>query len=241
MVEPPMVDSVKKLFLILVESELELIPVSIQNHPVIKNYARKHRKNPSQTILDSSFHHKAMHTLKDSHRRGRPDIVHHSLLLALDSQLNREGLLQIYVHTRENKVIWINPLARLPKNYTRFIGLMEQLYEKGTIESETETLLMITDKTLKELLDELNTWNVLLWEKGRDVDVIDFFRNHTDKKLAAMIGGFPHGDFYTASKLSDERIKIGPESYSASTTVAKVIFSYEQALRQTVNSGFIDS
>jgi rRNA small subunit pseudouridine methyltransferase Nep1 len=221
----------KKVWLLLVEAELELIPDSIRNHPGIKTYARNAGKEPSKILLDSSFHHNAMQSLKDGQRRGRPDIVHMCLLLALDSPVNKSGHLQIYVHTRDDKVIWVNPNVRLPKNYSRFIGLMEQLYEKKVIKSETEILLSIEDKTLPELLDELGTWNVLFCEQGDDVDTIDFLKDRKGKNLALLIGGFPHGEFTTALQVAQEKIRIGSESFAASTVVAKALFSYEEAVK----------
>lgn len=224
--------SEKKLTLILAEAELELIPKSIQNHPVIRKNSKKRSKNPSKILLDSSSHHRAMQKLKDFKRRGRPDITHICLLLALDSQLNRNNQLQIYVHTRDDKVIWINPKAKLPKNYTRFIGLFEQLFEIGEIRRKKEVLLKIEDKTLKELLNEIDAWNVILWEKGRDVELIDFFCKNLNKKIAVVIGAFPHGDFKKALKFSDEKIKLGDESFSSLTILSKMIFSYEEAIKK---------
>jgi rRNA pseudouridine-1189 N-methylase Emg1 (Nep1/Mra1 family) len=107
---------------------------------------------------------------------------------------------------------------------------MEHLFLKGVVKSGNKTLLKITDKTLKELLEELNTWNVILWEKGKPVNLVDFFKTRKNKKLAVMIGAFPHGDFKSSLKLSNEKISIGKESYSAAWALAKVIFSFEQAL-----------
>lgn len=64
------------LNVILADSELELIPKKLWNHPVIKKFVKKRKKDVRYTLLDSSYHHKAMKNLKENYRRGRPDIVH---------------------------------------------------------------------------------------------------------------------------------------------------------------------
>jgi len=72
-----------------------------------------------------------MKSINDSDRRGRPDIVHISLLIANESILNCEGILDMVIHTRNEYAIKINPEMRVIKNYSRFKGLMEQLSRKG--------------------------------------------------------------------------------------------------------------
>lgn len=54
----------------------------------------------------------------------RPDITHQSLLMLMDSPLNRAGLLQVYIHTEKNVLIEINPQTRIPRTFKRFAGLM---------------------------------------------------------------------------------------------------------------------
>ena len=56
--------------------------------------------------------------LNNWRKRGRPDIVHLCLLEALESPLNKNKILSVYVHTYDNKIIYINPEVRLPRNYT---------------------------------------------------------------------------------------------------------------------------
>ena len=119
------------LTFILAESALETVPQELWKHPAIENYSEKKGKSPRLIVLDRSYHHAAMEGMKDGEKRGRPDIVHFSLLEALGSPLNREGLLKVYVHTFDDHVISVDPQTRLPKNYNRFIGLMEQLFDGG--------------------------------------------------------------------------------------------------------------
>ena len=54
----------------------------------------------------------------------RPDITHQSLLMLMDSPLNRAGLLQVFVKTEKNVLIEIDPQTRIPRTFKRFAGLM---------------------------------------------------------------------------------------------------------------------
>ncbi|XP_045151932.1 ribosomal RNA small subunit methyltransferase NEP1 [Echinops telfairi] len=69
--------------------------------------------------------HKSM-LLKNGRDPGevRPDITHQSLLMLMDSPLNRAGLLQVYIHTQKNVLIEVNPQTRIPRTFDRFCGLM---------------------------------------------------------------------------------------------------------------------
>lgn len=46
------------------------------------------------------------------------------LLMLFDSPLNRAGLLQVYIHTRQNVLIDVNPQTRFPRTFKRFANLM---------------------------------------------------------------------------------------------------------------------
>ncbi|XP_017651659.1 ribosomal RNA small subunit methyltransferase NEP1 isoform X2 [Nannospalax galili] len=78
--------------------------------------------------------HKSM-LLKNGRDPGevRPDIAHQSLLMLMDSPLNRAGLLQVYIHTKKNVLIEVNPQTRIPRTFDRFCGLMVQLLHKLSV------------------------------------------------------------------------------------------------------------
>lgn len=70
------------------------------------------------------------HILKRNNRDPgtcRPDIVHQSLLMLMDSPLNRANLLQVYIRTEKNVLIEINPQTRIPRTFRRFAGMMGKL------------------------------------------------------------------------------------------------------------------
>ena len=108
---------------ILADSSIELLPESLYKNNLIKKYAKKRNKDPSQIILDSNYHYKAMYKLEEYKKRGRPDILHFCLLNLLGSPFIKSNSLyvKIFVHTINNILFEINPKTRLPKNYNRFI------------------------------------------------------------------------------------------------------------------------
>lgn len=217
------------LTLVLADAELELVPTQIQRHPAIRSYAGKRGKSPAKVLLDSSYHHAAMNRLEQAERRGRPDIVHLFLLLCLDSILNSEGKLRTTVHTRNNEMITIAPETRIPKNYTRFVGLMEELFVAGRVPTEGSPLLRLEGgKDLKAVLEEVGGKTVTMDPAGKKVDLQDFLgRKKGD--LTIIIGGFPHGEFNSPVKdLCEEMISIHESPLKVWTVAAEVLVSYRQ-------------
>ena len=97
------------LTLVLADTELERVPAAIQRHPSVRASARRRGKSPTSVLLDSSFHHAALEKVPEGERRGRPDIAHIVLVVALDSILNLEGGLRLFIHTRNDEVIQFAP------------------------------------------------------------------------------------------------------------------------------------
>jgi len=225
-------EKMARLQLIIAEAALETVPKSIQNHPVIVKHARKRGKKPHEMLLDVSRHHHAMKKLEYSWKRGRPDITHITLLQVLSSPANLEGHLQVYVHTINEKVIYINSTTRLPRNYLRFIGLIEQLFKVGQVPPRADKpLLKVQDKTLKELLMEINpTMTILLTSRGAKSTPKEVAeRLIHEEKPAVIIGGFPHGTFTDKTlELTDTKIAIYPKPLDAWTVATMIIHAYEQ-------------
>ena len=220
------------LTIILAESELERIPQSILRHPQIKSYAKKRSEPASQLLLDATYHHAAMKVLPEWSRRGRPDIIHRCVLYVLDSWANAQGFVQFYVHTRNDEVIWINPKTRLPRQYNRFIGLIEQLFKKKEIVTSDETLLTYSKKSLKDLLNQQTSNPILYWEQGKKHNIYDIITSKKNLSFTIVLGGFPHGDFHQASSLIDQKISVEDGSFTASYLVAKTIINFEQICYQ---------
>ncbi len=66
-------------------------------------------------LLNVDEHSGILRKMNRDFSTARPDITHQSLLMLLDSPLNRAGLLQVYLHTANNVLIEINPQIRIPR------------------------------------------------------------------------------------------------------------------------------
>ncbi|ASJ14281.1 16S rRNA methyltransferase [Thermococcus radiotolerans] len=214
------------LHLVIAEAELELVPKAILDHPAIVNHARRRGKRPDEILLDGTYHHAAIKKLPDGERRGRPDIVHVCLLNALESIANKEGLLRVYVHTRNDEVIYIKPETRIPRNYNRFVGLMESLFKNRAVPRDLE-LLRIEEKSLEELVEELNPDGVfVMHENGEPAKPSEFGKTLSElREPTVIVGGFPHGDF--RAEPPGKKISLYNAPLMAWTVVNEVIISFE--------------
>jgi len=218
---------------VLAESALELIPASIHKSQDVIRDAKRRRKPPSQLLLDRTRHHAAMSNVRHAWRRGRPDIVHVFLSEVLGTPLNKEGRLRVYVHTFNDSVIQVDPKIRIPRSYNLFVGLMEQLFQHGTVPLTGPPLMRIRSETLPQLIRRL----------GGDY-TLAFSRSGTPKTMeqaargisgfdnpVAVIGGFPRGHFSEkASTQFDELVSIDAESLWSSVVASRLVYEYERAI-----------
>jgi len=184
--------------LVIAEAALELVPRELWGHPSVYKAARKRGKRPGETLLDSTLHHQAMKKLPESMRRGRPDIVHIELLEALESPLNKKGFLETYVHTYNDYVLYINPGTRIPRNYNRFIGLMEQLLTLGQVPPPPAKPLMRAEPmNLEKLLARLGPCKtVAISDSGEQASFREIaIRVSETPCTVILVKGFPHEDF----------------------------------------------
>jgi rRNA small subunit pseudouridine methyltransferase Nep1 len=221
------------LTLILAESSIELVPNEIAGHPAIQKWAERKKKDPHQLILDQSYHHSAILRLgKAGIGRGRPDIVHFSLLLALGSPLNADNQLQCIVHTLDDHVITIDPRARLPRNTDRFTGLIEQLYQESVVPSSGPPLMKLRMEPLKDLLSKISPDNVAAltttgYPKSMEAVTVGL---HEAKRPVLLVGGFPAGHFSDQTmKLASGKFRIDRRRLEAWTVVERAIYDYEKA------------
>jgi len=222
------------LTVVLAESALEPVPKQLWKHPIIRKYVQKRKKDPRFLLLDRSYHHAAMKALRDAEKRGRPDIVHFSLLELLGSPLCKEGLLQVYVHTIANSVISVNKETRLPRNYNRFLGLMEQLFELKEIPAQGLPLLtLIEELTFPQLMAKIKPDSIIVFSRmGIRKTLENAVSEFKEKKNpAAVIGGFPHGRFSeNVTKLADQLVAIDREMLETWTVVARITYEYERQI-----------
>ena len=221
------------LSLVLAESSIELVPKELTHHPSVVKIAQRKKKDPASLILDRSYHHAAI--LRLGHHgegRGRPDIAHFCLLLALGSPLNSSDKLRCYVHTRDNHVITVDSKTRLPRNTDRFTSLIEQLYQERAVPSGGRPLLSIRQGTLADLFERISGPVTALTTQGFSKDMQEVATDMAAKNdPVLMVGGFPSGHFSKgALSLVENSFRIQKESLEAWTVVARAIYDYEKTI-----------
>jgi len=222
------------LTLILAESSIELVPNEITGHPAILKSAERKKKDPRQLILDQSYHHSAILRLgKSGIGRGRPDIVHFCLLLALGSPLNLDNQLTCFVHTRDDQVITIDPRTRLPRSTDRFTALIEQLYQSSMVPASGPPLMKLRRESLNDLLSKISPDSIVaLTTLGLPKPMEAVAAGLRDAKRPALIvGGFPVGHFSDRTmKLASGKFRIDIRKLEAWTVVGRAVYDYEKAI-----------
>ncbi|MDP7975455.1 MAG: 16S rRNA methyltransferase [Thermoprotei archaeon] len=205
--------------LLLASSALELVPKELWNGKQVLASARKRGKPPREMLLDVSVHGWDMKVLPERWARGRPDIVHVALLTAMDSPLYLEGKLEIYVHTRDGRLMEFKKGVRLPRNYEQFKGLMEQLLVKSRVPVEGEPLIWISDQSLEQLL------------RGRRVYVLELPSPPLSGELpdgaAFVVGGFQGGPLSSSIKSLGEVRSVYSRQLTTNAVVSLLLCSLE--------------
>ena len=220
----------KEFVFIIADAELEMIPEKIQRERCVLNSARARNKSPERMLLDASHHHPAFGKLRDGDRRGRPDIVHLSLLLMLDSDVNARGKLKIFVHTRNDDVIAVNSETRLPPNYIRFVGLIEQLFEQHVVPSRENALLELRQKVpLDMLVNALKPDDVIVLDpEGERASLEEAMASSEAKKTIVIMGGFSKGTFKSdLRKIKHRRISLAGRMLKVWTVASKALRAAE--------------
>lgn len=216
------------LTILLVDSELETIPMEMLNDPAVRKLANTKKKKAQMMLLDSNFLHTSIDRYYPgmSTRRGRPDLFHTFLNVVNESILNRMGHLRIFIHTRNNKVITINPETRVPKSYNRFVGLIEDLFLKGEIKAESKSLLKIENLTAQEAISRYSKGRTVVMWPGGDYVSTDSVVSQPDTTI--IMGGFAEGDYISDLSSVSERYSIFPQELTTWTVASELICSYER-------------
>ncbi|MGD0330483.1 MAG: ribosome biogenesis protein [Nitrososphaeria archaeon] len=222
-----------RITLIIAESSLEIIPEEIMNEKIIKMFCKRKAKLPEQTLLDQSYHHKAILKLSQPEKRGRPDIAHFSLLEATSIPLYFRDQLDVYLHTIDDKVIWIGKNVRLPKVYERFIGLIEQLYVKESISYQGKELLRLSKSSLEGLLNEVKPSTVIGLSRIGKHSGFEEISEHALKygRPALVVGGFARGHFSEKNlKLMNNVFSVSEYGLEAHVVVSRILYETEKLL-----------
>ena len=205
----------KKLKVILLEAPLELAPPAWPYGP----------------LIDKRYHYHKLSSFSRKWKRGRPDIVHTTLLVLLDSILNHFGFLEVYVHTISGEVYYISSEERLPKHYDAFKQVFAQLLELGRVPPDGKALMWKAYDSLAEFVSEHDKI-ILMWEKGEPKRFTEIASEALETGLPVGIGTFPRGDFErsTLKKAIKKYSVIGGTPLKAWTVAYKLVCSAEHLL-----------
>lgn len=217
--------------MILAESALELVPKELQNHNSVLAYSKKMGKKPSEVILDVSWHFAAMKGIKNEIKRGRPDLVHFCLLECCTIPLYFEKKIRVYIHTIDDKVIFVGDNVRLPKSYHRFIGLIEKLYSEGKIEQNGEKLLEIKDMTFSNLIEKIGAKKVIGFSAKGQTSSYDKIAQSIEKDSCVVVGGFSKGHFSDKIlKKIDEIVSVDKNPLEAHVVISRLLYECEKRI-----------
>ena len=217
--------------LVLAESSLELVPEELQDHPSVLSHARKLGKSPSEILLDNSWHFAAMKGIDDEIKRGRPDLVHFSILEATTIPLYLHNKIKIYVHTIDDKVIYIGENVHIPKSYHRFEGLIEKLFLEKVILSNTTTLMEVKKKSFSELINEIKPSKIIGFSTKGQLKSFEKISSEISDDTCIVIGGFQKGHFSESIKSKINHLfSVGDISYEAHVVIARMLYEYEKTV-----------
>jgi len=219
------------LSLVIAESALELVPVELQRHNSVIASARRFNKKPSEILLDISWHFAAMKGIKNEIKRGRPDLVHFSLLEACSIPLYFENKLNIFVHTIDDKVISLGQNVRLPKSYHRFIGLVEKLYATGRIEENNNILLEIKEMNFENLIKKINPKQTIALSSKGIKSSYQKVAEEMDDDTCLVVGGFSKGQFSDKNKdYFNKIVLVDKNPLEAHIIISRVLYEYEKRI-----------
>lgn len=155
------------------------------------------------------------------------DITHQSLLMLLDSPLNRAGLLQVYIHTQKNVLIEVNPQTRIPRTFKRFAGLMVQLLHKFSVKASENSvkLLHIIKNPVTDHLP-VGCKKIAMTFSSKTVQNCRELVPPEDGPIALVVGAFAHG--HLNIDYAEDNISISNYPLSAALTCAKVCSAFEE-------------
>jgi len=181
--------------------------------------------------LDNSWHFAAMKGIDNEIKRGRPDLVHFSLLEACSIPLFYEKKISVYVHTINDKVIFVGNDVRLPKSYHRFAGLIEKLYDEKFIQANGINLLEIKDMKFNQLIEKISPDRIVgLSTQGILSSCEDVAKKLTDDSCI-IIGGFPKGHFSDSIRKKIEYlVNVNKKSLESHIVISRILYEYEKTI-----------
>ena len=205
--------------------------MELRNHNSVLAYSKKMGKKPSEVLLDVSWHFAAMRGIKNEIKRGRPDLVHFCLLECCTIPLYFEKKLRVYVHTIDDKVIFIGDNVHLPKSYHRFVGLIEKLYSEGKIEQHGKKLLEVKNMTFDDLVDKISAKKVIALSIKGQITSYDKIADDIEKDSCIVVGGFSKGHFSDKIlKKIDNLVSVDRNPLEAHVVISRLLYECEKRI-----------
>ncbi|CAG57923.1 EMG1 [Nakaseomyces glabratus] len=181
------------------------------------------------SLLNCDDHQGILRKMGRDIAEARPDITHQCLLTLLDSPINKAGLLQVYILTKKNVLIEVNPSVRIPRTFKRFSGLMVQLLHKLSIRSmessNTHLLRVVKNPVTKYLPADCRKVTLSF-----DAEVMRPQEYLGDKQsVCVFVGAMARGHDSFADEYVDDKIAISNYPLSASVACSKFCHGAEDA------------
>ncbi len=230
----------KIITILLAKAAIETFPSQLVKRKEVRDYLQKIDKSPDEILLDVSYHGRFMEGLPNKDQRGRPDIAHFALLSCFGSILGREQRLRVIIHTQEDRILRFKPHIRLPKNISRFNGLILQVLKHGKAPLTAEPLITASKATLNELIHELVPNHDLVLElsvKGEKLSSDEYSKIINDSLNPLLIfGAFPHGHLTSIPEnLIDYKISVFREGLDLFAVISQILASVHNVEEQVLS------
>jgi rRNA small subunit pseudouridine methyltransferase Nep1 len=218
------------LTVILADAELELVPADIAGHPSVRNSAKNQDRKPTEILLDQNVHAAAAKQLPEGERRGRPDIVHYTLLTLLESPLAKSGNLQVAIHTRHAELIRVRGDTRLPRGEGRMQGLLAKVLREGSSNQPGPLVWSEGSMAAKSVLDKVAKGPVVRLDEGGEAAAPDDVALlGQDGHLTVVLGAFPSGSFSEAwRKAAPKAVSVWPAALNAWAIAAEMVAAHRR-------------
>ena len=172
-----------------------------------------------------------MKGIKNEIKRGRPDLVHFSILEATTIPLYYQNKLNLFVHTIDNKVIRFGKNVHIPKSYHRFQGVIEKLFQEKKIISKNELLLDMKGQTFSELIEEINPSSVIGFSTEGELSSYQKIASEIPDNSCIVLGGFQKGHFSDSVQNEITNLySVGNESFEGHVVTSRILYEYEKTI-----------
>ncbi|UKJ87991.2 rRNA small subunit pseudouridine methyltransferase Nep1 [Theileria orientalis] len=154
----------------------------------------------------------------------RLDILHQCLLVLHDSPLNKDSNLRVYVRTKGNELIEINPSLSVPRTLDLFTTLMDTLVKNRKIKSANSgnILMKMIPNKLESVLPA-NSYSVGFSTTGKLVKLSSFLSSYDfNRTLVVHVGTTSSDHSKGTTENVDEVICISEHPLSAAHCLSKL-------------------